>query len=99
MPCNCDHLEASKLERELSRVLLLLQELDTGVPVDPKSSDWQGYLNGVYNSVNLRRRADEATAALCSRLKGTDVTRHSLELQMWWRDHQAADRAKEPTHE
>lgn len=95
MPCNCDHLKSSQLELELSRVLLLLRELDTGVPVDPTSGDWNGYLSGAYNGTNLRRRTDAATAELCSRLKGVDVAKYSLELQVWWRDHQAADRAKE----
>lgn len=33
-------------------------------------------------------------AELCLRLQVADVTKYSLELQMWWRDHQAADKAR-----
>lgn len=95
MPCNCDHLEANQLEIELSRVLMLTEELNTGVPVDSHSSDWNGYKKGVYNGGDLKKRADEATANLCSRLQKTDVSKYSPEMQIWWRDHQAADRARE----
>jgi hypothetical protein len=31
---------------------------------------------------------------LCEMLEGLDVTKFSLEMQMWWRDHQAADKAR-----
>jgi hypothetical protein len=95
MPCNCDHLNANSLEIELSRVLMLTEELDTGVPVNSRSGDWGGYKTGVYNSGDLKKRADEATAHLCSRLQTTDVSKYSPEMQIWWRDHQAADRARE----
>ena len=95
MPCNCDHMNANSLEIELSRVLMLTEELNTGVPVDSRSSDWSGYKAGVYNGGDLKKRADEATANLCSRLQKTDVSKCSPEMQIWWRDHQAADRARE----
>ncbi len=91
MPCDCSHLEASSLEREISEVACLLDELD-GKPVE--SSHRRGYHPRVYNKVT-RELGDSLTAELCSRLKTTDVTRYSLEMQMWWRDHQAADRKKD----
>lgn len=28
---------------------------------------------------------------LCHRLSSTDVTKYSLEMQIWWRNHQQAD--------
>lgn len=93
MPCNCDHLNANQLEIELSRVLMLIEEVRTGIPVDPRSSDWGGYKNGAYNETT-RAKADESTAQLCTLLKTIDVSKHSLELQLWWRDHQSADRKK-----
>lgn len=96
MPCNCDHMNANSLETELSRVLMLTEELDTGIPVNSRSHDWDGYKAGVYNGGNLKKRADEATANLCNRLqKITDVSKYSPEMQIWWRDHQAADLARE----
>lgn len=88
-------MNANNLEIELSRVLMLTEELDTGLLVDSRSSDWSGYKSGVYNGGDLKKRADEATANLCSRLQKTDVSKCSPEMQIWWRDHQAADRARE----
>ena len=31
---------------------------------------------------------------LCKRLQRRDVTKLSLEMQIWWRDHQKADKAR-----
>lgn len=90
MPCNSDYMNASQLEIELSRVACLLEELD-GTPINP--SHWRGYHPAVYcrlSSVD----ADKIVAELCSRLQDTDVTKYSLEMQMWWRDHQKADKAR-----
>lgn len=98
MPCDSSYMNANDLEKELSRVLLLLEELKTGKPIDPKSSDWGGYLPGVYGDgqSSLRRRADIAVAELCSKLQRIpDIQRYSLEMQMWWREHQEADRQRE----
>ena len=74
---------------------MLTEELNTGIPVDSRSSDWNGYKSGVYNGGDLKKRADEATANLCSLLQKTDVSKFSPEMQIWWRDHQTADRARE----
>jgi hypothetical protein len=30
-------------------------------------------------------------ALLCARLRQVDVTQYSLEMQLWWRDHQQVD--------
>jgi len=95
MACNSDYMNANCLEIELSRVLLLIQEIETGKPVDSRSSAWNGYMGGVYCSGDLRKRADVAVADLCNRLQKIDVTKFSLEMQMWWREHQAADRKRE----
>lgn len=98
MPCNSEYMNANDLEKELSRVLLLLEELETGKPVDHKSSDWDGYLSGVYGNspTTLRRRADVAVAELCDKLKQVpNVQKYSLEMQIWWREHQEADRQRE----
>lgn len=93
MPCDSSYMDANTLEIECSRMTLLLRELETGVPVDPHSSDWHGYMPGIYCGLGASRQyADKLAAALCERLKATpDVTRYSLELQMWWREHQRAD--------
>ena len=95
MGCNSDYMNANRLEIELSRVLLLQEELDTGKPVDSHSEDWNGYKKGVYNQGDLRARTDREVEKLCSRLKETDVSTASPEMQIWWRDHQAADKKRE----
>ena len=95
MPCRSDYMDSNSLEVELSRVTLLLRELETGKPVNSHSNDWNGYLGGVYNGGDLKKRTDEATADLCSRLQKVDATKYSPEMQIWWRDHQAADRKRE----
>ena len=88
MPCNSDYMEATGKEVALSQVACLLDELD-GKPID--RSHWRGYHPAVYNrSVN----GDEIVAELCRRLQSVDVTKQSLEMQMWWRDHKAADKAR-----
>lgn len=84
MPCQCD--PPSWWEIQSERVSELLRE-SRGEPFNHKNphhswrtSEW-----------NL----DKATAALCAWCKVNDVSRCSLEMQIWWRDHQEADRQRE----
>lgn len=88
MPCNSDYMEADRREIEISRVACLLDELD-GLPI--KKNHWDGYHPLVYNKPD---RGNELVAELCEKLRNTDVTRYSLEMQIWWRDHQAADKER-----
>lgn len=87
MPCNCDHMEANRYEIEISKVACLLDEL-SGKKINP--SHWRGYHPDVYCKVN-KEMADAKTAELCAKLQDLDVSALSLEMQMWWRDHKAAD--------
>ncbi len=84
MPCNCDHMEPSEHERESYRVLSYLREI--GLPT--------GKYDRNYGRV---KTIHEDTATLCEWCQHhpDEVTTKSLELQIWWRDHQAADRKKE----
>lgn len=91
MPCDSSHMSATTKETELSKVACLLDELD-GKPI--VRSYWSGYHPSIYNRPASSERADEMVAELCSRLQVVDVTTFSLELQMWWRDHQAIDKAR-----
>lgn len=86
MPCNCDYLEATGKEIALSRVACLLDEL-RGVPFN--KSYWGGYHPAVYNRPI---DGDKLVEDLCTQLQGVDVKEYSLEMQMWWRDHQKADK-------
>lgn len=88
MPCNSDYMKATGKEVALSQVVCLLDELD-GKPID--RSHWRGYHPAVYNRAE---NGDALVAELCRRLQTVDVTKQSLEMQMWWRDHQAADKAR-----
>jgi hypothetical protein len=89
VPCNSDYMEADGLEIALSQVACLLDELDGKGPINP--SHWRGYHPSVYNR---RADGDALVAKLCKKLQGKDVTKYSLEMQIWWRDHQEADRAR-----
>ena len=90
MPCNCDHLKATQLEVETSKVACLLGEL-RGVKINKHS--WEGYHPDVYGNVD-KKLADKLTKELCSILQKEDVSKYSLEMQIWWRDHQEADRKR-----
>jgi hypothetical protein len=97
MPCNSDHMEANPREVALSRVMCVLQELKTGKPINPDSSDWDGYHKSVYCKSINDVAAHSLTADLCAKLKKlpqAKLKRMSLEAQTWWRDHQLADKRR-----
>ena len=79
---------ASQREINASRVCCLHDELD-GKPFNREH--WSGYHPLAYST---HYDLDKGVAHLCARLKAIDVTQYSLEMQMWWRDHQIADRAR-----
>lgn len=92
MPCNSDYMEATAIEIAFSRVLCLLAELDGKKWTQ---SQWDGYHSSVYNKVCTIEKLDTKTAELCAALrKEQAIAQYSLELQTWWRDHQATDAAR-----
>ncbi len=92
MPCDSSHLSASRLEVECSRMHMLIDEMKTGKHPNVKSSAWDGYDRRAYNSYEIREMADRLTAELCEMIqKDKDITKRSLELQVWARDHRIAD--------
>lgn len=90
MPCNSDYMVASNYEQELSRVACLLDEL---AGKQWERSWWGGYHPRVYCKAG-RGMGDQMVRELCDALQDCDVTQCSLEMQIWWRDHQAADNAR-----
>jgi len=93
MPCNSDHMKASSQEVELGKVYLLLDELD-GKELTDVLWDSAGYDKRVYD-ISSKVTLDKQTALLCSKLKKVkDIKKYSLEMQMWWRDHQKADKMR-----
>lgn len=87
MPCDSKHLEASGYEKEISRVACFIDEL---AGKKWTRAEFEGYHPKVYSKCS-RNLGDRLTRQLCSALRKVDVTKYSLELQIWWRDHQAAD--------
>jgi hypothetical protein len=83
MACRTEHYGLPERELETNRVLKHLDEL-AGKPA------YQGeYHPELRNPEN--QDLDKLTAKLCNLLQSADVRRYSLELQIWWRDHKAAD--------
>ena len=91
MPCNSDYLDPTQKEIELAKVYGLLDELETG-KLSNKYPD--GFDERVYNENISKEAMDEKVEKLCSKLQKTDVSKYSLEMQMWWRNHQEADRKR-----
>jgi len=88
MPCSSSSYESSGDEVAFSKVACLLGELN-GEPFDEQH--WRGYHPAVYGKCLNAEQEDLLVSTLCDSLKGKNITDFSLEMQMWWRDHQAAD--------
>ncbi len=95
MPCDASHCEPHGLEKEVSRVASLYDAVVSKRPLN--THHYEGYHPCVYSKGRDRIQvvADDITNRLCTWCKNNDVTKECLELQIWWRDHQAADKAKE----
>ena len=90
MPCESSYLEASGYEIAISRVVCLLEELE-GKPID--ENHWNGYHPEVYSNYACDKQTGDALVKeLCDKLQNTDVSKYSLEMQIWWRDHKKADK-------
>lgn len=90
MPCRSEYLEPTDLEREAGRLRLLLDEVLSRQPVNPEE-----YRRAVIRNAT-KAEVDGLTAELCAKLQQAEAPQEfSLELQIWWRDHQAADDARE----
>jgi hypothetical protein len=88
MGCNSDYMESTLQESNASKVFCLLDEL---AGKRWSAHHWDGYHPSAYNkNVNL----DEIVSRLCDKLSQTDVSKYSLEMQMWWRDHKKADKKR-----
>lgn len=95
MPCNADHMEANSREVKYSKLLCLLGELE-GKKWETR--EWAGYHPKAYCKNLTTAQVNEAAQKLCAALtEAGDVTQYSLEMQIWWRDHQAADTKRRST--
>ena len=93
MACDSSYMEPNSLEVELSKVVQLLDELD-GKPLSKNYGT--GYDSRVYSQNVSKEQADLWVSTLCAKLTklGKKVKKYSLEMQIWWRDHQIADKAR-----
>lgn len=82
MPCHVDPPSSTELAIEA-----LNKFLDEIGDKEPKS-EW--FFLGKCRKSNLTTM----TQALCAWCRNNDVSKKSLELQIWWRDHQKEDAAK-----
>ena len=87
MPCDSSHLEATDREEESLAIVGFLKEV--------------GLFTGKYDRCYGRvSQLDKDTRMLCAFLRTRarnfpeGIRDYSLELQLWWRDHQKADRKK-----
>lgn len=90
---NGSHMKATKFEQEVGRVKSLLDELVGRVFNHSKSS----YHKEVYDLGITIEQADNLVAELCTKCEELGIEgikQRSLELQIWWRDHQLADNKK-----
>lgn len=91
MPCNSDYLNPTSREKDLSNIYYFLDELKTG-KLSKNFGD--GYHKKVYSKHLSKKIADKKVQELCSKLKKVNVKKYSLEMQIWWRDHQKADKER-----
>lgn len=97
MPCRTypeDYPEAecNQYHNECCRVQALIDELNSGELNEDHYNGSHPDFSGVNLHYGSRAKADQMTAALCEQLhKIDDVTKYSLEMQIWWRNHQRAD--------
>jgi hypothetical protein len=81
---NDEYLDATKTEKQISAVLALQDEILTGAP--PGKSYGNGYDDRVYCQRATDDRLFEETEKLLSLLDGKDVSKFSLEMQIWAMD-------------
>lgn len=83
MPCRSEYMEANAQEKESAKVLNFLAEVGVYGQV-PANMLYYGDIKNLSSD----------TAKLCDWCKHNDVSKQSLELQIWWRDHQLADKLR-----
>lgn len=79
-----NYLNSTRKEKELSKIYGLLDELKTGKLPDNYGD---GYDERVYNRGHDENHFKRKEQQLIRELMTIDVTKYSLELQMWWRDY------------
>ena len=92
MACDAGYLRGKPEEIEASKVLALLEELETGEL--PLMSFGHGDCDEVHE-IGAAKILEEKVPELCRRLKTVDISSYSGQMQKWWEEHQRADRKRE----
>ena len=94
MPClDGGRTPISEVEMKMHKLRLLMEEYRTGIHVDSElyCADGHAVIEG-----HTQRDLDHSTRLLCSRMREEqNISKYSLEMQIWWRDHQIADKKRE----
>ena len=107
MPCDGSHNNPTDLEIEGTKAAYVIEELLSGKHV-PKHEFYRGYHPRVYDRSGPV--INEVIASACSKIKARReaelphifkawLSGRSLELQIWWRDHEEMDARKEAARE
>lgn len=86
MGCRSDYLEPTARELESVRVLEFLREIN-GLDFDHDNPHFKPYGN--------TEQLDSDTESLCGWCSTNDVSKSSLELQLWWQKHQKHDQLRQ----
>lgn len=89
MPCNSDYMRPTSKEVYLSKVAYLLEELN-GKQI-PNEDVFNSGCHPRVHSFSDKEEQDNMVRELCERLQDKDIKKYSLEMQIWWRDHQIED--------
>lgn len=88
MGCRSNYMEPTAFEHAASAVYAFIDEIETG---KLKENHLNGNHPAVYGMGISQERLNQATNKLCKQCKKIEPKDFSLELQMWWRDHQKWD--------
>ena len=90
MPCVADPMP-SNLDMEAHKLRIFHEELTTMRPYNELVHIREA---PIYPENTTEKEVNDLTAHLCKRMSNTCEGRCSLELQIWWRDHQESDRKR-----
>jgi hypothetical protein len=88
MPCEYREPQKSQTELDHIKLVRIQQEIDVGLAVKDNR-------NPMRAPFPTKETLDELTKKLCEHFREYGATNYSLEVQIWWRDHQIEDVERE----
>lgn len=92
MGCRNEYLKSTAAEKELSKVVALLDEVKFKKPIPKNYGD--GNDPRAYGQEKDLHQKTEELCLLLQPKSQRSIKLYSLELQVWWRDHRALDRKR-----